>query len=181
MCPDNELLSAFVDGEIENPWKEKLESHLRNCAVCRERVAAFQKLSILLQEDPEPDSIPSMYRVKEKLEALPRAGRKVKAPFWKRRILIPVPIIAIAASVLIFLSTVISVTIANIKPAGNTKGTAEVAEKPVATDDELATIIKLMENKDFNNEIVIQLPEGSPFTMSGEPQFIRAKDLNRSK
>jgi len=180
MCPDYEILSAYMDGEIENPWKEKIKTHLQECSACREKLSAFQNLHTMLQEDTEPDYNPSMYRVKERLESSPWALKKKTLPFWKKRLLIPVPIAAIAATVLICLGTVISVTVANLNPA-KTNGTAVVVEKKTTQEDELATIIKLMENTDFNNEVTIQLPTVSRFSISGEPQFIRAKDINRSK
>ncbi len=34
-CPDTDLYSAYVDGEIPSPWKEKLEEHLSTCEKCR--------------------------------------------------------------------------------------------------------------------------------------------------
>jgi hypothetical protein len=34
MCPDRELLSAWVDGEVSSPWRESLERHLEACPSC---------------------------------------------------------------------------------------------------------------------------------------------------
>ena len=34
-CPDTSLFSAYVDGEVPSPWKEKLEEHLATCEKCR--------------------------------------------------------------------------------------------------------------------------------------------------
>ena len=30
-CPDKDLYSAYVDGELQSPWKEKIEAHLVSC------------------------------------------------------------------------------------------------------------------------------------------------------
>lgn len=181
MCPDYELLSAFIDGEVENPWKGEIERHLEVCTTCREKVVLYRRMSVLLEEDKEPDFRSSMTRVQVAIESASRTAKKIVVPFWKRRILIPVPIAAVAATVLILIGTVFTVTTASNKAVRNNSNNAVITERPVANqDDELATIIKLMENKDFNNEVIIQLPEGSNFSMWGEPKILRAKDLKRS-
>jgi len=35
MCPDETLLTAYVDDEVPSPWKERIEAHLDQCARCR--------------------------------------------------------------------------------------------------------------------------------------------------
>jgi len=181
MCPDYDLLSAFIDGEVEAPWKEGIERHLETCANCREKIMLFRRITNVLEEDKEPDYRPSMARIKTVIESTPQNTKKVRIPIWKRQILVPVPMAAIAATLLICIGTIFTVTVANLQPAQKSNKGATIAEQPVVQDDELATIIKLMENSNFNNEVIFQLPEGSRFSMSGEPKFIRAKDLNRSK
>jgi hypothetical protein len=50
MCPDRQILSVYLDGELPSPWKEKLEKHLEICVRCRERLEAYRKISRLLAE-----------------------------------------------------------------------------------------------------------------------------------
>ena len=38
MCPDRQLFSIYMDGELPSPWKEKLETHLEECSECREKL-----------------------------------------------------------------------------------------------------------------------------------------------
>lgn len=45
MCPDRCLLSAYVDGEVPSPWKERLAAHLAECPSCAALAARFGKLS----------------------------------------------------------------------------------------------------------------------------------------
>ena len=41
MCPDRGLLSAYVDGEVPSPWKERLAAHLSECPSCAAQAARF--------------------------------------------------------------------------------------------------------------------------------------------
>ncbi len=43
-CPDTDLYSAYVDGEIPSPWKEKLENHLSACERCRQIEQKYRRL-----------------------------------------------------------------------------------------------------------------------------------------
>jgi hypothetical protein len=45
MCPDRQILSVYVDGELPSPWKEKLESHLASCPGCRRYLEDYRRIS----------------------------------------------------------------------------------------------------------------------------------------
>jgi anti-sigma factor RsiW len=49
MCPDETLLTAYVDDEVPSPWKERIEMHLEQCGRCRDRVAQYRALKAALQ------------------------------------------------------------------------------------------------------------------------------------
>lgn len=49
-CPDSDLFSAYVDGEIPSPWKEKLESHISSCESCANRTNRYERLHSVLSE-----------------------------------------------------------------------------------------------------------------------------------
>jgi anti-sigma factor RsiW len=51
MCPDPQLLSIYIDGELPSPWKEKMESHLSECSVCGEKFKNFKHLQEFLKID----------------------------------------------------------------------------------------------------------------------------------
>ena len=51
MCPDPQLLSIYVDGELPSPWKEKMESHFSNCSACGEKLENLKRLHELLIKD----------------------------------------------------------------------------------------------------------------------------------
>ena len=44
ICPDTSLYSAYVDGEVPSPWKEKLEEHLASCEKCRAVESRYRTL-----------------------------------------------------------------------------------------------------------------------------------------
>ena len=44
-----ELLSSFVDDELEEPLRREVESHLAGCPPCRERIGALRRVVEELQ------------------------------------------------------------------------------------------------------------------------------------
>jgi len=51
MCPDTQLLSIYMDGELPSPWKEKMESHLSECSECREKFKNFKHVQEFLKKN----------------------------------------------------------------------------------------------------------------------------------
>lgn len=57
MCLDDQILSTYIDGELEEPWKSQVEEHLDYCSACKERYESLQKLkekikdSVLTQDE----------------------------------------------------------------------------------------------------------------------------------
>ena len=101
---------------------------------------------------------------------------------WKKRLNLPLPAVAAAACLIIVISVFFSINLANSGSSiAEVEKTPMIAETGITQDDDLTTIIKLMENQDFNNEMFIQLPDDSRFSISGEPMLIKASDLNRSE
>lgn len=44
MCPDKELFSAYVDGEVPEPWCSRLADHIASCEKCRDVVCTYSAL-----------------------------------------------------------------------------------------------------------------------------------------
>jgi len=71
MCPDADLLSAFVDGEVPSPWKERIEAHIRSCPSCAAKVEEYRKLdAFLIEERRGYDSVAAAERVRARLGSL---------------------------------------------------------------------------------------------------------------
>ncbi len=49
-CPDHELFSAYCDGEVPSPWKEKLERHVAGCPECKRLTDRYASLSARMKE-----------------------------------------------------------------------------------------------------------------------------------
>ena len=69
MCPDESLLSAYIDGEVPSPWKEKLESHVVECPKCAVRVSEFRKLDARLQQLESPDAEAELTMARARIQA----------------------------------------------------------------------------------------------------------------
>jgi thioredoxin-related protein len=51
MCPDPQLLSIYLDGELPSPWKEKMQEHFAQCPRCREKYENLKRLHELLKKE----------------------------------------------------------------------------------------------------------------------------------
>jgi len=131
MCPDPQLLSIYLDGELPSPWKEKMQEHFSQCPKCKEKLENFKRLQELFKKDKsikrtfverviDEPAEPRNYTELELLEADRRAIAESQARVWERieanrsfrprynllqrRLSIPLPAVA-AAAVLILLMT----------------------------------------------------------------------------
>jgi len=208
MCPDTQLISLYLDGELPSPWKEKMESHLAHCSGCSEKLENYKQLHHkLAKEDAELELFAAAKdRVWQNLQSaqteqpVPQfAPRRLSGGFarrsdflrqapgmWRRRLSIPMPAAAAAAVVLAILAALLI-------RGGVSSQFPEAANARVilAADEALPAIIPAADITDMNgilqylgsdgNEIIIlRLPESSNFISSGEPAILRAADYQRN-
>lgn len=50
-CPDMELHSAFLDGEIASPWYDEIKTHVETCPDCKAHVDRIQSIRDVLAAD----------------------------------------------------------------------------------------------------------------------------------
>lgn len=108
ICPNKDLFSAYIDGEVSSPWKEKLEQHIGVCPVCRKvymQYTAVQRCMQLSPAAPLFDAEKSFTKLSQKraavLETKRIAEKKQGWETWfSASIRVPVP--AAAAAVLMF-------------------------------------------------------------------------------
>jgi hypothetical protein len=118
MCPERQILSVYLDGELPSPWKEKMENHLVSCSLCRKTVETWQRVSGEMRMEEAPGSRERVWeRVCRRIEAaeaskspggkeafLPEAvpaavfsgaGRPraflIPGNLWRRRVSLPFP------------------------------------------------------------------------------------------
>ena len=111
-CPNKDLLSAYIDGEIAFPWKGKIEQHLQQCAVCKETYDRYVVVRRFVQGTAaraEFDADASFAKLLERRNAVlqnkshaskRRWGLSSGERWFSSSIRIPVP--AAAAAVLVF-------------------------------------------------------------------------------
>ena len=112
ICPNKDLLSAYIDGELTFPWKETIERHLQECAVCNkvyEQYAAVNWYMQKLVADAPLDTAASFEKLLIKRNAVlqnklanpkRRWGVSIAEQWFASSIQIPVP--AAAAAILVF-------------------------------------------------------------------------------
>jgi hypothetical protein len=186
MCPKDELISAFLDGEVEAPWEEKLKAHFAECGRCGRRLADMCSLRSMLARDKEPDYRPAMQSVQRRLyfhraaaEADTRSGTERELPFWKRKVRIPMPAAALLSLVLFILFASFFFFMGQNNTQMAKRGTELYNSQPVQVTvpingmkvDDLEVLLKLLNNKDFSQEVLMQLPDDSQFSVFGEPEI----------
>ena len=50
MCIDDQLLSAYMDGELQEPFRSQVEEHIGYCQACAERLEEMKRLSSNLKD-----------------------------------------------------------------------------------------------------------------------------------
>ena len=197
MCPERQIISLYLDGELPSPWKEKLEVHLESCPNCRELLKEYKYLGELIHgEDPAMEA--AKERVWAKLNALNSSGdynpiqreSRGKAgdnrSFWKRSLTLPLPAAAAAAVIVVLLFFVLlgfgqrqyqPNSMAVITDSDNLQLMMNLQEA-IPTQD-MERILQFLSSQNNNDDVVIMLPENRRFYSSGEPALINAVDHSR--
>jgi anti-sigma factor RsiW len=188
MCPDSQILSVYLDGELPSPWKEKVESHLTQCSQCRKRFESYRLISASVGANNEPASMETAKeRVWLKLterrhydNRFIRAARGISV--WRRSISIPLPAAAAAAAVLFITMAALWVR----RPAESVviPQMAFASEENLEAPDiipiaDMNGVIRYLENKDNEDVLILHLPESRSFMTSGEPVILKAADYRR--
>ncbi len=181
MCPDRDILSAFIDGEVGAPWKEALEAHVASCAACRAFVDGLRQTGRAIREEGSPDWSGPMERVRRGI--LARAVvRPAAARFWKRRLSIPIPVAAAAAAAVIAVVTALAVVSLRV-PVGHvriTRAPAGATEIQISAPiGDLEALLRSVGGEDASQEDVITLPKHVLLYPMGEPRMGKAAEFTR--
>ncbi len=137
-CPKKDLYSAFVDGEVPSPWKEKLEAHLEICTECRKVVESYKNLKQRIRNSKSPDINldASFERLQNRrLSNKIRNNEAQEKPNWfTRSIKIPIPAIAAAA---IFFLVFMPVLIVNTRKPEIVNEVVIASFKPIMPDSQV--------------------------------------------
>ena len=188
MCPDAELLSAWVDSEVPSPWNERIASHVAVCPACGGRVASWRGLSERLRVSKGLNEEVLVARIGARIDA-ELAERKLapaislsKQPNPKRRFIVSFPIAAAAALALLLVGGLsgrfLSGTsgLASAQASGSTSGLAS-APTGAGSSANLDSLVRYLEARNAPLNITIQLPSVSSAQSTGEPLIVKTPPI----
>ena len=97
MCPDETLLTAFVDNEVPSPWKERIELHLEQCEQCRTRVETYRELRVRLESADSID-LTQLAHVAQRIRLSLEETEKAASMQGARRLVARYPILSVLSS-----------------------------------------------------------------------------------
>jgi len=207
MCPDPQLLSIYVDGELPSPWKEKMENHFSQCSECEEKLENLKRLHELFKKDNSTrrtivernaEDSPAEHELQFLEEAKSRVWQKFESRrrfksgmrLWQRRLSVPLPAAAAAAAVVVVvLVAMFMLRGGQVKNNGFAQQPQEQANFILAAEDDYPGIIPAADLSSVlqylapegTDVIILRLPENKNFSRTGEPAIIRAADYQRRR
>jgi hypothetical protein len=177
MCPDENLLSAYFDNELDEQWKPVIEAHVEECISCQQKIAAFGSIRTVLlgNEAVFENRQISNWRVLQK-----HITYGFPQPIWKRKFQIPVPVFAVMALAVLALSIGLILSLNDPQGYSPFDNTA----KPHLAESELRSVEDILNFLDARGEgysVTIELPQNTKFQILSEPTLIRAADYNRGR
>lgn len=201
MCFSEEILSAYIDGELDPVRAAEVERHLKSCRECSSRAGYYRTMRELLLGNAGLDEkklATSSQEVRQRLQVqLRREEKSIGLPFWQRRLVVPMPL---AAAVLFLFGLVLAALVVQsadrlpdgagvlvTQQTGEVSGDAGVSfsmettggASTQAETPQLEELIRFLSSKGAAVEVKIELPGSSRFEVIGEPQLIRASDYRR--
>jgi anti-sigma factor RsiW len=188
MCPDRQLLSVYLDGELPSPWKEKLEAHLAACPVCAARLDEYRRAALALRGGgAEPASPETMEAAKARVwRALAPLGahqshRETAPRLWRRPLVLPLPAAAAAALAIALIAALVGGPLLATRNRDQSIARLGSEAQDVIPIADMSGVLSYLESQDSAADIVIiKLPESRSFVPSGEPALVRAADYLRS-
>ncbi len=187
MCPDRDLVSAYIDGEVPSPWRERLEEHIASCRDCAALAAGYTALGEKLRE-AEGGEEAALARGRLRLEGLlsglpesrPESPSSRSRAAWRHSVSLPLPLAAAAALLVILLGG--ATTLLALKPAKGPSiqavASGELSPKQAqpASMDEL---LRYLNSSDGQVTLTINLPTGTTFGSAGKPVIMRSGQVLR--
>ncbi len=206
MCPEPQLLSVYLDGELPSPWKEKMEAHLSSCPVCAAELERLNRMSAAVRASAGPALDDACINgAKDRLWAKLAAATEGAAPRrnsrravsssvsrgWRRSVTLPLPAAAAAA---VFIFALMFAFVIRIQPSGAAGAPPDMADAapPVLSPQtpvdfsggniiqasSMGEILQYLE-QDGADYMIMRLPESKNFSSSGEPLILNAVDYSR--
>jgi len=204
MCPEPQLLSIYMDGELPSPWKEKMEAHLKECPECADRYKNFRHLQEMFKKNTRQSrtyvegsgelrpttadqSIPEQEFIEDAKEKVWRRmeSRRLysRRSIWRYRLSLPLPAVAAAAAVILVILTVFFLRGGSLLQQDTAKSNFILASEEedipsiIPASQDMNGLLQLL-GTDGSDVLILRLPESRNFSRSGEPAIIRAADYS---
>jgi len=183
MCPDAELLSAWMDGEVPRPWSDRLSAHIGSCASCSAKVESWRLVSAKLKAGEPLDEAALVARLGRRLDASlaerpsAEAGPRLAKPGtslspWRGLRLQP-GLAAAAAFALLLLGGLSGGLLAGLLSSGNRVAPATIASGSPGME----TLVRYLEAQNAPLNITIQLPSVGSGQITGDPMIIKTPPI----
>ena len=174
-----DLLSAYIDGELNDGDRESLELRLKSDADLREELQRYQRIRTFLHDEPIVD----VDACKQKCWQSLMARAEPRPRFWQRRLSVPMPFAAAAAITVFALSAVLSVNMFSSAPRqfapmaveADMDMSFQVVER--SREASLQQMFLELQSRSADEPMTIALPAGHSFDLNGDPQVLRGSDL----
>jgi len=183
MCPDRQILSAYFDGEVGEPWARQIAEHAAGCPRCSAWLDHLEETRRVLAQDQRMEWRAPMERVRRRILAHQPDGRP-RQSIWRRQMTLPVPVAALAAALLLILGISLAVvsTRQNLGFIRITRAPAGDTEYQFAVPyEKVEALLKSVGGTDANIESVMTIPKNVKLVPVGEPRMGRADEFPRKK
>ena len=176
MCFNEQILSAFVDGELSEEQGESIESHLKECEFCRDRVEVYGNLVTQIRSSGMVSSPFVHESIWVRLSHATTTSSGLG--FWHRRFFLT-PSVMVSLSFTFIAIIGIGVFLL-FQDRGNNALYISNAEIPFPSVnfpvdipvDSIEQVLAYFNIHDEPMEVFIQLPDSSSFSIQGEPRFL---------
>lgn len=172
MRPDRMVLSAYIDGEVPQRFVPEIEAAIEHDPEVRATYEALRSLRDELQVEVPVDLDESSRRSWEAISS--RIGQSRQRDVWHRRVALPLPALAAAATLVLALAGVL---VWSLLPSSDVPGEqfarANDVDVTIRVDgSDMEQVLQWLVDKNMLGEINIQLPE-QQFRIVGEPVFVK--------
>ncbi|MFP4383014.1 MAG: anti-sigma factor family protein [Spirochaetia bacterium] len=178
MCLDNELISAYMDGEVPQPWKDKIKDHLADCSGCRHKAEKYRQVDALISlsnQISEDRVAASKASVKAKIHGQLKYAKWESKSVWNKTVSVPIPVAAAAVILMLMLAGFLTLVGVSGTKSPHLGDNLNITLNP----EDVEILLKALQTHE--GEIVIELPEEPQFRYLSEPELIKASDQERTR
>lgn len=170
MCPEEGVLSAYLDGELLSPWLDAVEEHLSGCGICAARLERLRAVGQRLRAETEPDFVDAMARTRNALSSHLASG----AGRW-RPVSVPLPLAALVACLVLLLGAALVLTTVRPWETSTVRITASptgIRQFEIRGDpDDIRKILEVLNREAVDRTVTIEIPKHFQFASFGEPEL----------